>query len=147
MSEPRGGISIRAAAAGDAPALAFLMTELGYPVTTEVMTERLDAILPRADFTALVAEGDGAVVAMIGLQVTPSFEKDGLHGRILALCVAPDRRGRGIGSALVQAGESWCRDRGAVTMRVTSAVHRAETHRFYESLGYPQTGLRFVKVL
>ena len=45
-------------------------------------------------------------------------------------------RGRGVGRRLVQAAEAWASARGLDQMAVRSNVGRAESHPFYERLGY-----------
>ena len=60
-------VSIRAAAKGDVVVLAKLMTELGYPTSTEAMSHRLEEISADSSYRALVAERDGHVLGMVGL--------------------------------------------------------------------------------
>jgi hypothetical protein len=43
--------------------------------------------------------------------------------------------------------ESWSKERGAQSLLLTSGNHRTEAHRFYETLGFSATGLRFIKRL
>jgi hypothetical protein len=47
----------------------------------------------------------------------------------------------------VAALESWFVDRGATQIRVSSGLHRAEAHRFYDRLGYERTGFNYSKKL
>jgi len=59
------------------------------------------------------------------------------------LYVRPDRRGRGLGSALVRAVERHARERGATRIVLWSDTRFTEAHRLYKKLGYTQTdGLR-----
>ena len=138
-------VLMRDATATDAAALADLVTQLGYPTAAGQMERRLTPLIADADTAALVADADGAVIGMIGVQLARSFEFDGVQGRIVALAVDDAHRGRGIGRRLVEAGEAWSGARGAVKMMVNTASHRAAAHAFYGSLGYEMTGLRFVK--
>ena len=50
--------------------------------------------------------------------------------------VDEEHRGRGAGRALVGAVEAWAGARGLPLMTVRSNVVRAESHPFYERLGY-----------
>ena len=138
---------IRNATISDAPALAALITQLGYPTTTEQMQTRLPPLLGDAVNGTLVAEIDERVVGMIGLRVDRAHEYEGVQGRILALVVDESARGNGIGTALVAAGERWAAERGARKIVVTTAEHRERTHQFYRTLSYDFTGLRFGKLL
>jgi GNAT superfamily N-acetyltransferase len=53
--------------------------------------------------------------------------------------VDPDHRGRGVGRRLVTAVEQWAMTRGLEQMAVRSNIRRAESHPFYERLGYLRT--------
>lgn len=48
----------------------------------------------------------------------------------------PDRRGRGYGSAVLQALLSSCWDRGCYKVMLLSAAQRDVAHRFYEANGF-----------
>ncbi len=140
-------MDIRHAAAADAPALAHLMAELGYPTTPEEMAARLGVLRGRADFATFVAEADGAVAGMVGVTVSPSLYRSDLLGAIVALVVSSEFRGRGIAARLVERGEEWLRDVGAQRATVNPSTHRQDAHRLYARLGYEPTGVRFSKAL
>jgi GNAT superfamily N-acetyltransferase len=141
------GIKIRNACLDDAAATARLVTQLGYATTDLEMKERLGGILPEPNYMTFVAEHEAEVVGMLGVGVFRYYERNGVYGRLLTLVVDEKRQRRGIGAALVAAGESWLRERNAKAVIVNSGKHRAEAHRFYENLGYLETGVRFVKGL
>ena len=138
---------IRAAEESDAPALAELMSQLGYQTTTEEMRERLRAIFRHRDFTTFVAVDDNEVCGMIGLSASVGYEHDDRTGRIMALVVHERMRGRGIGRALLAAAEDYFAREKIVRVVLTSRFTRERAHAFYESLGYVRTGLRFMKEL
>jgi GNAT superfamily N-acetyltransferase len=138
---------IRQAEADDAGRVAELMTELGYPTTTEGMTERLSAILSDPHYLTLVAATDAGIAGVGGARLGRYYEKDGRYAQLVVLSVAATARGRGIGAQLVEAIERWAAANGARDVVVTSALHRAEAHGFYERRGYLRTGFRFVKQL
>jgi GNAT superfamily N-acetyltransferase len=131
----------------DAPVAAGLITELGYPTEVEAMTSRLTAILADPDYATFVAERSGSVVGVAGVAVDWFYERDGRYGRLLVLVVSATARGTGIGTRLVEVVERWATDRGARGIVVNSALHRHDTHGFYERRGYARTGFRFVKPL
>lgn len=138
---------IRAAEESDAPALAELMSQLGYQTTTEEMRERLRAIFRHRDFTTFVAVDDNEVCGMIGLSASVGYEHNDRTGRIMALVVHERMRGRGIGHALLAAAEDYFAREKIVRVVLTSRFTRERAHAFYESLGYVRTGLRFMKEL
>lgn len=129
-------VFIRRAVYADAARLAALSEVLGYPVTADALAERLGRLLGRDEELVLVAE------------VTPGHVVGWLHGaeqellesgrrcEILGLVVDVTHRGQGVGRRLVQAAEAWASTRGLDQMAVRSSVTRAESHPFYERLGY-----------
>jgi len=138
-------VVIREATTDDASALARLVTQLGYPSTARQLATRLAAM--GSDYKTIVSEEDGVVVGMAGGTMAWFIHCDGAYGRITALIVDQTTRGRGIGSALVAAIESWFVERNATQVRVTSGLHREDAHRFYERLGYERTGFNYSKKL
>ena len=129
-------VRIRAVRAPDAPALAQLCGQLGYPATTEQIVRRLVVLLDRADQGLFAAEvADGRVVGWIHVQSRSTLESDPF-AEICGLVVDEGQRGRGVGRDLVAAAERWSAVRGHVVVRVRSNVIRVDTHRFYHQLGY-----------
>lgn len=56
------------------------------------------------------------------------------------LSVRPDVRGRGIGSTLVAAAESWARRHGHTRVGMGVGIDNPDARRLYERLGYAPTG-------
>jgi GNAT superfamily N-acetyltransferase len=106
--------------------------------------ERLEASL--ADETS-VAEHEGEIVGLVGLHVSESLEHDGPVGKVSELVVDERLRRRGIGTALMEVAERQARRRGCVLLFLTTAERRQEAHRFYQRLGFEETGRRFAKSL
>ncbi len=129
------GVAFRPARPEDAPALAALSTQLGYPSSPDEMRARLRAILGRDEHAVLVAEKDGQVVAWIHAFILRLVEANP-EAEIGGLVVDEGCRGQGIGRALVHLAEEWARALGCATIAVRSNVVRERTHRFYEDLGY-----------
>lgn len=138
---------IREARIDDAEQVARLVTELGYPTTSEAMMNRLSVILTDPGYVTFVAERGGEVVGVAGGVLSWYYEKDGIYCRLAVLAVSSSVRGLGIGGQLVQAVENWALLKGAHEMFVNSGLHRADAHRFYERCGYDRTGFRFAKTL
>jgi GNAT superfamily N-acetyltransferase len=143
---PHPPIEIRRAAVGDAAELARLLTHLGYPTTSDVIEARF-RVFDGAGETTLVAAGADRLLGAVTLHVTPVLHRPSAVGRITAMVIDPDVRGRGIGRALVAAAERVLAARGCTLVEVTSNKRRVDAHAFYERLGYDATSLRFAKVL
>jgi GNAT superfamily N-acetyltransferase len=128
--------TIRAARSYDAPAIAELCGELGYPSTRQQMVKRLAAIEGHADCRVLVAEdAEGRVVAWLQVAIAAQL-CDEACAEITGLVVGEAARCHGIGRQLVGAAEAWARTRGAQRLRVRSRLERERAHRFYERAGY-----------
>jgi GNAT superfamily N-acetyltransferase len=139
-------VRIRDARAADADAVAALLEQLGYPTQASAVTPRLERLAIVGD-RVVVAELEGEVVGLAHLQVAPALERERPAARIGALVVDAARRGRGVGSALVQALEDEARARGCGVLFVTSAEDRDEAHAFYERVGLRHTGRRYGRTL
>ncbi|MBI2383903.1 MAG: GNAT family N-acetyltransferase [Gammaproteobacteria bacterium] len=127
-------IRIRPAVPDDAPVLASLAEELGYPAVVEDMYFRLTDLLARTDHAVLVAHDD-RTVGWIHVTLQRTLEA-GTYALIAGLVVTGSRRGLGVGSRLVAAAEEWAAAQGMVAVRVASNVLRERTHLFYRKLGY-----------
>ncbi|MGD2133324.1 MAG: GNAT family N-acetyltransferase [Maricaulaceae bacterium] len=140
-------ISIRDARLDDAPVLAALMTELGYPTEPVDMSAGLNNVLANPAFRTIVAEIDDGVVGFGGFRVGPTFEGDVLEGEIVALIVDPGYRSQGVGAAIVAEGEAWVIERGASSMMLGTRGDRKRAHTFYRREGYVEDGMRYRKNL
>lgn len=142
-------ITIRDARLDDAPELAALTTELGYPSTADDLARRLPHHLGRDDERVFVAaDADGRAAGWIHVALRRSLENDP-YAEIAGLVVSERLRGGGIGARLVAEAERWAGERGMTLMRVRSNVVRERTHRFYVREGYTvkKTSHLFVKQL
>ena len=128
-------VTVRLAAAGDAPALAGLCVQLGYPSTAEQVVDRLAGILPRPDHAIFLAEVEGRAAGWIHVFVCRMLETDPFL-EVAGLVVDESRRGLGVGRVLMVEAEKWSIERGVLEVRLRSNVIRKDAHRFYESLGY-----------
>jgi GNAT superfamily N-acetyltransferase len=129
-------VSIRRATLRDAPRLAALSEVLGYPVAGETIAQRLRRLLQRAEEVVLVAElAPGEIVGWLHGAEQELLES-GRRCEILGLVVDGEHRGQGVGRRLVDSVEAWASARGLEQVAVRSNVVRAESHPFYERLGY-----------
>lgn len=127
---------IRSAVRGDAPEIASLSDALGYPTTIPAVAERLDRLGASTRDHVLVAVGPlGRIVGWLhGAEI--EMLESGRTVEILGLVVSREARRFGVGRSLVQAFEKWAAERGHREATVRSNVLRAESHPFYERLGY-----------
>jgi len=139
-------VAIRPAVADDAPALARLLAHLGYPADPADLPDRLLRLRSGGD-DAFVAVIDGETAGLATVHSRAVLHLARPVAQLTALVVPPERRGRGVGRALVAAAEQWARAQGAERLVVTTALHRADAPLFYERLGFEHTGRRYVRTL
>jgi len=139
---------IRRAGAGDAPRLAALSDQLGYPSREEDVQRRLEAVLGRGDHAVLVAENEGEIVGWIHVFRADRIEANPF-AEIGGLVIDEVWRGHRLGTTLLAATEAWAVEQDLPSMRIRSNVMREETHFFYEKQGYENRKLQsvFVKPL
>lgn len=65
---------------------------------------------------------------------------DDKRGHVGPLAVHPDCQGRGIGRALIQAAEAYCKSHGCDRLHLDIVNLRQELPRFYEQLGFSSIG-------
>ena len=131
-------IVVRRAASADVARLAELSEILGYPVASSSLAPRLERLLARVEDAVLVAEAESGVVGWVHGAEQELLES-GRRCEILGLVVDPAFRSQGVGRVLVRAVEQWAANRGLDQMTVRSNVVRAESHLFYQRLGYIRT--------
>jgi len=120
----------------DASAAAELSGELGYPVSPEVMQQRIASL--SADHVVYVACLDGEVVGWIDVSLTHHLQSDP-RAEIGGLVVSSKVRSRGIGRVLVSRAEQWAVERGLKSVVVRSQIAREAAHNFYLREGYART--------
>lgn len=142
-------IVIRDARQGDIEQMASLMTDLGYPTIPADMAIRFEALSAHADYKILVAELDGQLVGMAGLQKCLYFELNGMYLKIQAFVVKQGVRKMGIGRKLMSACEDWARSEGIALIVLNSGnrEERIPAHAFYKQVGYEHKSSGFYKKL
>jgi GNAT superfamily N-acetyltransferase len=126
---------IRDALETDAEPIALLSGQLGYPVDSRVIQERLGQIRRHGDGRVFVAELEGKIVGWIHVYGVHVLEAPA-HALIGGLVIDEKHRGQGIGRRLMAAVEQWAADSGYTSIRVRSNVIRKGAHIFYPRLGY-----------
>lgn len=134
---------IRRATIGDAADITRLSGQLGYPVEAGALAERLERVLARNDQLVLVALAEGKAGGWLQAQAAEIIES-GFRVEIVGLIVDESVRRRGLGRRLVQEAETWAAGLSAQTVVVRTNIVRAESHVFYQSLGYRQTKTQHV---
>lgn len=99
----------------------------------------------------LVAEIDGLVVGSLDAftRARPSAGSIRSRRRSASIGIAVDEgwRGRGIGTALLDAAEAWARERGLDALELDVADPNGDARRLYERLGYGLVAHTLVKPL
>lgn len=141
---------IRRTLPGDAPGIATLLGELGYPTSARAVSARLERLGGSENDPAWVAVGPDTQDSLLGFAAGHLFwpyELDKPVAELTALVVAERHRGTGAGRSLVAAFEEWARTAGCLRATVASSFHRTGAHDFYERLGYGQRSKKFEKLL
>ena len=140
-------ILVRDAEERDAPAVASLCGQLGYPTPAEAVASRMDRL--RSDgggqVRVVVAVDGDTVVGLATVHLRYMINHEAPIGQLTLLVVDERVRGRGVGRILVAESEAWARARGCKRFVVTTALRRTEAHAFYEKLGFVHTGRRYGK--
>jgi GNAT superfamily N-acetyltransferase len=129
-------LKIRRAKASDAPQLAALTGQLGYPATAAQIRKRLQGIKPASQNAVFVADSvkDG-VIGWLHVSRDVLLESE-TRAEVNGLVVAEGQRSLGAGARLLAAAEDWARKHGCKEMSVRSNVIRERAHKFYERNGY-----------
>jgi GNAT superfamily N-acetyltransferase len=105
--------------------------------------ERLGAAIDSPNAEVLIAEDDGAIAGLCTIYDDIDSVRFGRRAWIEDLAVDPERRSRGIGKALMDAGKDWARRHGASHLELDSAEARLDAHRFYEREGASYRSISF----
>lgn len=92
-----------------------------------------------------VAEQTGEVIGFVSCHVQYLLHHTGLVGEIQELYVRPDCRNLQVGRQLVTALETELAPVGLASLEVTTNQQRADAIRFYESVAFRPTHIKFVK--
>jgi len=88
----------------------------------------------------IVAELDGEIVGTLQLVITPSLSyKGSKRSMVESVRVDSKLRGQGIGRQMMLWAMERARERGCISMHLTSHGDREDAHRFYEKLGFAKS--------
>ena len=128
-------VRIRPPRPADAPALAALAGELGYPASAEELLGRLAAVHPTDAEVMVSTDADDQPTGWCHVELHRSLVEP-MSALILGLVVGEGHRSTGIGAALLAAAEDWGRARGCRKLVVATRITRERAHRFYAREGY-----------
>lgn len=137
MAEDAAGI--RLATPADAPVFGRLLqafnAEFGDPTpAADVIAARAAPLLASGEVTVLFA-GEGPD-GFAELRFRPSLYTGALDAYLEELYVAPERRGRGLGRALLEAAMEHARERGAAHIDLGTSEDDVAAIGLYESMGF-----------
>jgi ribosomal protein S18 acetylase RimI-like enzyme len=99
-----------------------------------------------ADSAILVAEDNaGTPLGFIHLQTNSDYFSGEPYAYISDVAVAPQGEGQGIGRALMLAAEAWANQQGYGLLALYVFAQNERAKRLYESLGYAQEIIKYVK--
>lgn len=132
-------ITVRRAEVADAPEVGRLLHDFNTEFSTptpgiEALSERTAKLMADGAITVLLGgeRPDGIAV----LRFRPSIYTDTLDAHLEELYVAPQRRGQGIGRALLEAAMTAAREAGAARMDIGTSEDDTAALGLYESAGF-----------
>jgi len=139
---------IRPPLPSDAPALAVLAGELGYPTSPEALLGRLAALHPTDAAVLVSTDADDLPTGWCHVEMRRTLVEP-MSALIVALVVGDGHRSGGIGAELLTAAERWARARGCQRLVVATRITRERAHQFYAREGYEvsKTSYFLTKVL
>lgn len=113
----------------------------------EAQMDRLSREVPEGHAFLLAESVEGRPLGFIYLEVLTDFFTGLPHGHVSDIAVADGADGRGVGRALMDAGEAWAHERGFDRLTLTVFARNARARAFYARLGFGEETLRLVKQL
>ncbi|MDT8449435.1 MAG: GNAT family N-acetyltransferase [Wenzhouxiangellaceae bacterium] len=138
-------IPFRPAQAGDLEAIVALLADDALGARREQPADPLpeayrsafEAIAADPNNELIVADDDGAVVAVLQLTFIPGLtRRGGWRAQIEGVRVASTHRSTGLGSRLVEHAVARARSRRCILVQLTTDKSRPRAIRFYKRLGF-----------
>jgi GNAT superfamily N-acetyltransferase len=137
---------VRHATAADAPVLAALAAELGYPTSPAAAEARLAELAGERSAALVTVDRGGAVVGLLTLAVVRYVHRPP-DARITSLIVTREVRGQGHGTRLLRAADRLAHAWRCARLEVTSGFRLPEAHAFYRARGFVESAHRFTHSL
>jgi GNAT superfamily N-acetyltransferase len=133
---------VRRASAADALTVATLLDAFNREFDTPTpgvawLATRLGDLLAGEDVVVLLVGEPAVGVAVISLRLNVWYP--GPVALLDELYVAPDRRGRRLGHALLEATCAYARERGSEVLEINVDGDDVDARRFYEAHGFANT--------
>jgi Acetyltransferases len=127
---------------------ALIRNELGYAEKDfNELKETFRMMLEDKSYSTYVAKVEGKIAGFMNLCKNLTFEAEGKVVRVTALAVDHTCQRMGIGAKLLAQAERYAAENNINYITLTSGMHRAGAHLFYEHSGYEKKGLNFKKYL
>lgn len=147
MSAEHEAVTIRTAAPGDLRAVLELAkafyAEDGFTTPDEQLRANLAVLVDSPAARVAVAETAGGVAVGFAITTTSFGLENGQIAELEDLYVAPERRGTGLGAALIDDSVAWCRDTGCRLVEVVIAPNGQDVghlFRYYDRRGFVNEG-------
>jgi len=140
-------VVVRLAAPADAAAIAQLYAQLVSNPAVSVLPERIAQVAQDPNTALFVCECVGVVcgTALVSLCADVMFNTQPF-AVVENVVIDESVRGQGVGTALFQHIESFCRDAECSKIMLLSSAGREDAHRFFERMGFVGSAKRgFVK--
>jgi GNAT superfamily N-acetyltransferase len=131
--------AVRRAGPEDAEAIGRLLHDFNteyddFTPGAEAIARRIRELLESGDVTVVLGGAGPDGLAL--MRFRPSLWSETLDCYLEELYVAPDRRGRGLGRAMMEAAMDLAREKGAAYMDLGTAETDTAARALYEKLGF-----------
>lgn len=94
-----------------------------------------------------IAEEDGQRLGFIQMREDKEFLSGEPHAYVLNLTVAKEAEGKGAGTALIQAAETWAKEKGYRFMSLNVFGTNYHARAFYKKLNFEEDSIKLTKKL